>query len=66
MLPFYEPLMGGSSEEQEKKGMKTGLTFDTVALDEENRALVIIDQTKLPNEEIIMHLKTQAEIIEAI
>ena len=46
--------------------MKTGLTFDTVALDEENRALVIIDQTKLPNEEIILHLKTQAEIIEAI
>ena len=46
--------------------MKTGLTYDTVTLDEENRALVIIDQTKLPNEEIILHLKTQAEIIEAI
>ena len=46
--------------------MKTGLTFDTVALDEENRALVIVDQTRLPNEEIILHLKTQEEIIEAI
>ena len=46
--------------------MKTGLTFDTVALDEENRALVIIDQTRLPNEEVILHLKTQAQIIEAI
>lgn len=46
--------------------MKTGLTFDTVALDDENSALVIIDQTKLPNEEAILHLKTQKEIYDAI
>ncbi|MBR4169153.1 MAG: S-methyl-5-thioribose-1-phosphate isomerase [Lachnospiraceae bacterium] len=46
--------------------MKTGLTFDTVALDDENSALVIIDQTKLPNEEVILHLQTQQEIHEAI
>lgn len=46
--------------------MKTGLTFDTVALDDAQSALVIIDQTKLPNEEVILHLKTQQEIHEAI
>ncbi len=46
--------------------MKTGLTFDTVALDDAQSALVIIDQTKLPNEEVILHLKTQQEIRDAI
>ncbi len=46
--------------------MKTGLTFDTVALDDKEHSLVIIDQTKLPNEEVILHLKTQEEIYDAI
>lgn len=46
--------------------MKTGLTYDTVALDAANRALLIIDQTKLPNEEVILPLKTQEEIWRAI
>ncbi len=46
--------------------MHTGLTYETVALDDENSALVIIDQTKLPNEEVILHLKTQKEIYDAI
>ena len=46
--------------------MNTGLTFDTVALDDDNSALVIIDQTRLPNEEVILHLKTQKEIYDAI
>ncbi|MCR5266897.1 MAG: S-methyl-5-thioribose-1-phosphate isomerase [Lachnospiraceae bacterium] len=46
--------------------MKTGLNYETVALDDENSALVIIDQTKLPNAEVILHLHTQQEIHEAI
>lgn len=46
--------------------MKTGLTFDTVALDDENSAIRIIDQTKLPNEEIILELTTQEQIWKAI
>ncbi|MBO4902333.1 MAG: S-methyl-5-thioribose-1-phosphate isomerase [Lachnospiraceae bacterium] len=46
--------------------MKTGLTYDTVALNEAGDALLIIDQTKLPNEEVILALKTQKEIHDAI
>lgn len=46
--------------------MKTGLTYDTVALDDDNSALLIVDQTKLPNEEIILRLTTQEEIWKAI
>ncbi|MCR5222089.1 MAG: S-methyl-5-thioribose-1-phosphate isomerase [Lachnospiraceae bacterium] len=46
--------------------MKTGLTFDTVALNDPENALVIIDQTRLPNEEVILKLKTQKEIHDAI
>ena len=46
--------------------MKTGLTFDTVALDDTNSALIIVDQTKLPNEEIILSLTTQEQIWKAI
>ena len=42
------------------------LTYETVALDENERSLVILDQTKLPNEIKILHLKTQAEIWQAI
>lgn len=51
---------------KERESMKTGLTFDTVALDDENSALVIVDQTKLPNEEIILKLTTQEQIWKAI
>ena len=39
---------------------------DTVALDEERRQLVIIDQTLLPNEEKHLALDREEEIIEAI
>lgn len=39
---------------------------DTVALDVENAAMVIIDQTLLPNETRMLSLKTQPEIWEAI
>lgn len=42
------------------------MTFETVALDDENSALVIIDQTKLPGEIKMLHLKTQKEIRDAI
>ena len=39
---------------------------ETVSYDLENNALVIIDQTKLPNEIIRLSLKTKEEIISAI
>ena len=39
---------------------------DTVSLDLENAAMVIIDQTLLPNETVMLSLKTQDEIWEAI
>ena len=42
------------------------LDMETLALDEEARALVIIDQTKLPNKAEYLHLKTQGEIWTAI
>ena len=42
------------------------LDMETLALDEEERALVIIDQTKLPNRAEYLHLKTQGEIWTAI
>ena len=42
------------------------LDYDTVALDDEDSALVIIDQTQLPYNTEILHLKTQEEIWEAI
>jgi methylthioribose-1-phosphate isomerase len=40
--------------------------FDTVRLDRPAGALVIIDQTLLPTQISLLHLKTQAEIWEAI
>ena len=40
--------------------------IDTVALDEQNSALVIIDQTQLPNEEIKLTLTEQNDIWKAI
>ena len=42
------------------------LKFETVALDDADSALVIIDQTLLPNEIRLLHLKTQQEIWDAI
>ena len=46
--------------------MESILHYDTVCLDEEHNELVIIDQTKLPNEIQLLHLKGQEEIWEAI
>lgn len=46
--------------------MKSILEYDTVALDDEHSALVIIDQTLLPGEIKILRLTKQNEIWEAI
>lgn len=46
--------------------MKSVFEFDTVTMDEEENALVIVDQTKLPNKVEFLHLTTQKEIWEAI
>lgn len=40
--------------------------YETVALDEENDAIVIIDQTKLPGATELISLKTGEEIWDAI
>lgn len=40
--------------------------LESVRLDDENSELIIIDQTKLPNEEIFLKLKTQEQIWWAI
>lgn len=45
---------------------KSILDYDTVALDDAASALIIIDQTKLPNALELLHLRTQIEIWEAI
>lgn len=45
---------------------KSIMNYDTVDLDDENKALVIIDQTKLPNKIEILRLTEQKEIWEAI
>jgi methylthioribose-1-phosphate isomerase len=45
---------------------KTILKYETVALDDENSVLVILDQTALPNEIHLLHLATQKEIWDAI
>ncbi len=42
------------------------MEYETVALSDNENALVIIDQTKLPNELVIKKLKTQTEIWQAI
>lgn len=42
------------------------LDFETVTLDDENNAILIIDQTKLPNEEVIKSLTTLKEYYDAI
>lgn len=45
---------------------KNIMDIDTVTLDDENSAVVIIDQTKLPGTVEILHLKTAQEIWDAI
>ncbi|MDO5575374.1 MAG: S-methyl-5-thioribose-1-phosphate isomerase [bacterium] len=45
---------------------KNIMEIDTVALDDENSAIVIIDQTKLPYETTLISLTTQEEIWNAI
>lgn len=42
------------------------MSVDTVNIDEKNQELVIIDQTKLPNEVEILHLRDQKDIWNAI
>ncbi|MBQ7576651.1 MAG: S-methyl-5-thioribose-1-phosphate isomerase [Synergistaceae bacterium] len=42
------------------------LSYNTVSLDDNDNSLVILDQTRLPNEIKILRLKTQHEIWEAI
>ena len=46
--------------------MSSILSYETVALDEEDGALVILDQTRLPNEIEILHLKKPEEVWHAI
>ena len=45
---------------------KNIMSYETVALDDENSALVIIDQTRLPYEVKILHLTEQKDIWNAI
>ena len=45
---------------------KSIMDYDTVALDEENHALVIIDQTQLPYNTVILSLTNQEDIWSAI
>lgn len=42
------------------------MQYETVSLNDEEKSLVILDQTKLPNEINFLHLKTQKEIWNAI
>ena len=46
--------------------MNSILTYETVSLDDQNSALVILNQTRLPNEIITLRLKTLPEIWQAI
>lgn len=48
------------------KQIKNIMEYETVALDDENSALVIIDQTKLPGETELISLHTGEEIWDAI
>ena len=45
---------------------KSIMDYETLALDDAENALVIIDQTKLPGRTELLHLKTQKEIWVAI
>ena len=49
-----------------QENVKNIMSYETVALDDENSALVIIDQTKLPGEVEILHLTEQKDIWNAI
>lgn len=42
------------------------MNYDTVRLDDENNAIIIIDQTKLPGKIELIALKTAEEIWDAI
>ena len=46
--------------------MNSILNYETVSLDDKDNSLVILDQTRLPNEIITLHLKTQPEVWHAI
>lgn len=63
MNPQY--FIGGQKGKDTSMG-KTILDYDTVALDDADNALVIIDQTKLPDRIEILHLHTAKEIWDAI
>ena len=56
--------------ESSKKGAQTVrdniMSYDTVSLDEDKNALVILDQTKLPNEVVLLSLTGQKDIWNAI
>ena len=43
-----------------------GKEYRTIWFDEENKVLKIIDQTKLPHQFVIKHLKTAKDAINAI
>ena len=45
---------------------KNIMSYETVALDDEQSALVILDQTKLPSEVEVLHLTEQKDIWDAI
>ena len=51
---------------EEKSMQKNIMEYDTVALDEADNAVVIIDQTKLPNKIELVALKTAQEIWDAV
>ena len=53
-------------EKQKMENQKTIMDFDTVAFDEEQDAVIIIDQTKLPGKTELIALKTAQEIWDAI
>ena len=46
--------------------MNNILTYETVSLDEKDNSLLILDQTRLPNEIITLHLRDTDEIRQAI
>ena len=47
---------------QQKKENDNIMNYDTVRLDDENNAIIIIDQTKLPGSIELIALKTAEEI----
>ena len=51
---------------EKKKNLQELFQYETVMLNDKESALVIIDQTQLPNELVIKKLKTQAEVWQAI